>query len=106
MALGIDIREREFFRGFEASLSRLREKGFDCRILFLDASDPAVIQRFSETRHRHPLGLNVTEAIREERRRLLDIKAQADKVIDTTDLTLGELKEKLSAALELGAPRR
>jgi UPF0042 nucleotide-binding protein len=105
VALGIDIREGELLKNFGRSLDRLRKKGLDCRILFLDASDPIVVQRFSETRHRHPLGKKVTDAIREERRALTEIKGLADKVIDTSDLTLGELKEKLSAALELKATR-
>lgn len=101
VALGIDIREGEFLKEFPRSLERLRKKGLRCRIIFLDASDPVVIQRFSETRHRHPLGKTVTASIREERRALTEIKGLADKIIDTSDLTLGELKEKLSAALEL-----
>lgn len=105
VALGVDIREGKFLRGFGQSVAGLKSQGFECRILFLDASDRAVVQRFSETRHRHPLGRKILSAIREERRRLLDIKAMADKVIDTSAMTLGELKEILSQTLELKAPR-
>ncbi len=101
MALGMDIRERKFLGGLPAILKRLKERGVDYRILFLDASDAAVIQRFSETRHRHPLGQKLDQAVREERRRLVPIKGIADKVIDTTNLTLGELKERLSETLGL-----
>lgn len=101
VALGIDIRGGQFLRGLEKSIEKIRAKGWDCRVLFLDAADDAVVRRFSETRHRHPLGRNVAQAIREERRRLSDIKALADKVIDTSDLTLGELKEALSGTLEM-----
>src|SRR5581483_9894210 len=101
VALGIDIREGKFLKDLEVSLGVVRDKGFDYRIIFLDASDRAIVQRFSETRHRHPLGMNIVEAVREERKILLDIKAMADKVIDTSGMTLGELKETLSMALEL-----
>ena len=101
VALGIDIREGEFLKGFERSLERVRRKGIRCSVLFLDASDRVVVQRFSETRHRHPLGKSIAAAIRKERRALTSIKGLADKIIDTSDLTLGELKEKLSEAMEL-----
>lgn len=99
VALGIDIRGGEFLEGFAESIGKLKARGWDCRVIFLDASDKVVVQRFSETRHRHPLGKNVLEAVREERRDLTEIKAMADKIIDTSDLTLGELKEKISRAM-------
>ncbi|MFA6004424.1 MAG: RNase adapter RapZ [Elusimicrobiota bacterium] len=105
VALGMDIREGRFLAGLPAILKRLKARGVEHRILFLDASDAVVIQRFSETRHRHPLGKRVDQAIREERRRLVPIKEIADKVIDTTNMTLGELKERLSETLELTRAR-
>ncbi|MDE1975984.1 MAG: RNase adapter RapZ [Elusimicrobia bacterium] len=105
VALGMDIREGRLIETLPQVLGRLKRRGIDYRILFLEASDAAIIQRFSETRHRHPLGLKLPEAIREERRRLVPIKAIADKVIDTSTMTLGELKEAVSATLELSRPR-
>jgi UPF0042 nucleotide-binding protein len=105
VALGMDVREGRFLTGLPAILERLKARGVDHRIIFLDASDPAVIQRFSETRHRHPLGKKVDQAIREERRRLTPIKEIADRVIDTSAMTLGELKERLSETLELTRAR-
>lgn len=105
VALGMDIREGRHLSGLPEILKRLRERGIDHRILFLDASDAAVIRRFSETRHRHPLGTKISEAIKEERRRLLPIKEIADKVIDTTGMTLGELKESISETMELTRTR-
>ncbi|HVA67406.1 MAG TPA: RNase adapter RapZ [Elusimicrobiota bacterium] len=105
VALGMDIREGRLIGDLPRVLDGLRRRGIDHRILFLEASDAAIIQRFSETRHRHPLGLKLPEAIREERRRLVPIKAIADKVIDTSSMTLGELKEAVSATLELSRPR-
>ena len=101
VALGIDIREGRFFKDFIRALDNLGKLGLDYKIIFLDATDEALMQRFSETRHRHPLGKNIAAAVKEERRLLTDLKARANKVIDTTKLTLGELKETLSAALEL-----
>ena len=105
VALGVDIREGKFLAGLPQIKKRLKARGVDPRILFLEATDAVVIQRFSETRHRHPLGKKVDEAIRDERRRLMPIKEIADKVIDTTGMTLGELKERLSETLELTRPR-
>ncbi len=101
VALGIDIGEGKYLEGLPRLLKSLPQRGIDYRVIFLDASDDVVIQRFSETRHRHPLGLKISESIREERKRLAPIKEIADKVIDTSSLTLGELKEVLSQTLEL-----
>lgn len=106
VALGMDIREGKLLlSGLPEILKRLKMRGVDHRILFLDASDAALIQRFSETRHRHPLGTKISEAIREERRRLLPIKEIADKVIDTSSMTLGELKESISQTMGLTRTR-
>jgi UPF0042 nucleotide-binding protein len=101
VALGMDIREGKSLEALPDLLKHLKSKGIDHRVLFLDASDAVVIHRFSETRHRHPLGLKVEDAIKEERKHLLAIKEIADKVIDTSNMTLGELKEALSQTLEL-----
>lgn len=101
VALGIDIREGRFFKDFIRTLDNLGKLGLDYKIIFLDASDAVLMQRFSETRHRHPLGKNIAAAVKEERRILTDLKARANKVIDTSKLTLGELKEILSGTLEL-----
>ncbi len=101
VALGMDIREGKLLDALPDVLKGLRARGFDSRVLFLDASDDVVISRFSETRHRHPLGAKVEDAIKEERKTLLPIKEIADKVIDTSGMTLGELKESISQTLEL-----
>lgn len=104
VALGIDIREGNL-EGLPLALKRFSGRGINYRVLFLDASDPCVIQRFSETRHKHPLDLKLVDAVVEERKRLVPIKAIADKVIDTSGLTLGELKEKVSETLALTLTR-
>ncbi len=101
VALGIDIREGRFFKDFVRTLDNLGKLGLDCRVIFLDAADSVLMQRFSETRHRHPLGKNIAAAVKEERHILCELKARANRVIDTSKLTLGELKETLSGMLEL-----
>lgn len=105
VALGMDIREGRQIGALPKALKALKARGVGYRVLYLDASDDAIIRRFSETRHRHPLGGKIAEAIKEERRRLLPLKEIADKVIDTGHFTLGELKEALSQTLELTGTR-
>ncbi|MEA3306749.1 MAG: RNase adapter RapZ [Elusimicrobiota bacterium] len=101
VALGMDIREGRYVKDFVLSLENLVKLGVEYKIIFLDAADPILLQRFSETRHKHPLGKNLTFAIKQERKILSNIKIESNKVIDTSKLTLGELKEIISAALEL-----
>jgi UPF0042 nucleotide-binding protein len=69
--------------------------------VFLEASDDVLIRRFSETRHRHPLGeeRGIASSIAEERRRLDAVRADSDVVLDTSDLSLRQLRERLFAAL-------
>jgi UPF0042 nucleotide-binding protein len=100
VALGIDIREGGFLHDFLGAVERLKKQGVDCKIVFLDADDRTLLRRFSETRRRHPLGNSVQEGIREERRRLLKIKELADKIIDTTNLNLSELKQRILELLD------
>lgn len=101
IALGLDIREAKFFKNFIDEVSAIKSLGLKTKIIFLDSEDSVLLQRFSETRHRHPLGKNISEAIKQERKLLSGLKEKADKVIDTSKLTLGELKERLSELLEL-----
>jgi UPF0042 nucleotide-binding protein len=100
VALGIDIREGGFLRDFFATIQRLKKQNVDCKIIFLDADDRTLFRRFSETRRRHPLGSSVREGVELERKRLLKIKEAADKIIDSSSLTLSELKTTLSGLLE------
>jgi UPF0042 nucleotide-binding protein len=79
----------------------LEGRGIRPQVFFLEASDEALIRRFSETRHRHPLatGRSTQAAIALERRLLDPIRAEADVVLDTTDLPLRDLRERLFARL-------
>ncbi len=101
VALGIDIREGEFLDTFFDSLNDLKQQGFSYQIIFLDANTRVLVRRYSETRRKHPLGRNIIDGIREERKRLTEIKAAADKIIDTSELTIGELKEIIVSCLKL-----
>ncbi len=101
VALGIDVREGSFLHDLYDTITRLKKDGVDCRIVFLDADDKTLYRRFSETRRRHPLGKSVREGVREERRRLLKLKEMAHKIIDTSSLTLSELKETVSGLLDV-----
>jgi UPF0042 nucleotide-binding protein len=104
-ALGMDVREGRLLAILPPLLREMKAHGLDIHVLFLDATDESIVRRFSETRHRHPLGGKVADAVKAERRLLAPIKGAADKVIDTTHLTLGELKEKISETLGLTRTR-
>ncbi|MEW6556349.1 MAG: RNase adapter RapZ [Elusimicrobiota bacterium] len=98
IALGIDIREGENLADFPRIISDLAIRP---QIVFIDASNETILRRFSETRRKHPLGRLVAEAIKTERAILSNIKAQASKVIDTTELTLQGLKETIAGLLKI-----
>jgi UPF0042 nucleotide-binding protein len=104
-ALGMDVREGRLLAILPPLLREMKTLGLNIHVLFLDATDDSIVRRFSETRHRHPLGGKVADAVKAERRLLAPIKGVADKVIDTTHLTLGELKEKISETLGLTRTR-
>lgn len=94
-AVVVDVREGSFLSRFPTIFRKLkRMKGLDPRLIFLDASDAALVRRFSETRRPHPLAPagSIVEGIQDERRRLQRIKAMADIVVDTTDMTVHELR--------------
>ena len=101
IALGIDVREGERLKELPALVKQTFKKDFNTKLIFLDASEECLIRRFSETKHKHPLHKKLAAAITHEHDLLKPIKIAADKVIDTTDLKLGELKEKISQMLEL-----
>ncbi|WP_027416808.1 RNase adapter RapZ [Aneurinibacillus terranovensis] len=99
VALVIDLRGREFFDSLSDSLERLSEMAhISYQILFLDANDQVLVQRYKETRRNHPLaptGLPL-EGIKSERRLLEELKGRANLVIDTSHLTPSALKSKIS----------
>ncbi|MBM4124413.1 MAG: RNase adapter RapZ [Nitrospira sp.] len=98
VALGIDIRERGFFGDFFANLDGLKALGYTIELLFFEARDEVLVRRFSESRRPHPLlpQSPVLDGVRLERERLLDLKHRADRIIDTSDITVHELKDLLA----------
>ena len=81
----------------QAAIGQLRASGERVKVLFLDASDEVLVRRFEGTRRRHPFGHEgVVEAIADERRLLEPIKEMADLVVDTTELNVNQLRERLS----------
>ena len=97
VALGLDVRAGQAFSETTSILQKQKEKGYEFEILFMDASDAALVKRYKETRRVHPLAAEgrVEDGIREERQMLSGIRKQADFVIDTSNLLTRELKEEL-----------
>ncbi|HJW48100.1 MAG TPA: RNase adapter RapZ [Candidatus Limnocylindria bacterium] len=97
VAFVIDARSGALFAQASAALDELEADGDRPHILFFDASDEVLLRRYSETRHRHPLEAagGVQPSIDEERKVLGALRARADKVIDTTHLTVKDLRDTL-----------
>ena len=101
VAIVLDVRAGDAETAYRAMRGALEGRGIRPQVFFLEASTEALIRRFSETRHRHPLaaGRSTEAAIALERRLLDPVRAEADVVIDTTDLPLRDLRERLFARL-------
>jgi RNase adapter protein RapZ len=95
IALVVDVRGRQFFSELTEALKDLASSGVDYRILFLTADDDVLVRRFEATRRRHPLADRVVDGIHQERSLLESMRAQADLVIDTSDLTVHELRDRI-----------
>ena len=98
VAVGIDIRERDFLKDFLSVLDQIDGKKIPYDLIFMEAKDEIIIRRFSETRRPHPLreSRTVSEGIQLEKRQLAEVKTKADRVIDTSDYTIHQLKETLT----------
>jgi UPF0042 nucleotide-binding protein len=95
-AIVADVREQRFVSAFPAVFRKLKStRGLNPVLIFLDATDESLVRRFSETRRPHPMGRDksVIEGIREERSRLAPIRAMADEIVDTSDMTVHELRQ-------------
>jgi RNase adapter protein RapZ len=96
VAIVIDVREKDFLSQFPRVFKRLRAvPGLQPTLIFLEASHSALVRRFSETRRPHPLARDrsVSEGIAEERDKLNSIRSMADLIIDTSNLTVHELRD-------------
>jgi RNase adapter protein RapZ len=97
VALVLDIRAGDPAPAIDRAAVALATIGVPLSVAYLEASDASLVNRFSETRHRHPLqdGDGIEAGIAEERRRLRAVRERADHVIDTSGLSIGQLKDRL-----------
>ncbi len=97
VAMVMDLRQHTFLEKYDRIFKRLKDQGYQIEIIFLDAGDDALLNRFSETRRVHPLSGrgSVVEGILLEREKLALLKEMADKVIDTTSINVHQLKDAI-----------
>jgi RNase adapter protein RapZ len=105
IALGVDIREREYLHSVVEVLGELRAAGYHTEILFLESSEEALVRRYHETRRRHPVSsASLLDGIREERKLLANLRELADRVIDTSQITVHDLRQRLVELYGEAAP--
>lgn len=98
VAVVVDSRGGVFFDEFESILLEMKDRKYQIEILFLDASDEILIQRYKETRRKHPLASEdrTSVGLKLEREKLINIKNMSDYVLDTTHFTVKDLKQELA----------
>jgi UPF0042 nucleotide-binding protein len=110
LAVGLDARNRpDDLASIPAVLADLRRAGLRCEVLYLHAEDEVLLRRYAETRRRHPLagaGVSLADAIAEERRLLHPLIDSADLVIDTSRMSVHELRDMIAKRVEPQAPGR
>lgn len=95
----VDLRGGDFFRDLGDAIQQLRAEGVQPTILFLDSSDETLTRRFKETRRKHPLfrrKRGIPESIHAERMALREVRAMADKIIDTSAMLPRDLREEIA----------
>ena len=104
VALGIDIRGREFFEALHDSLNYLKIQDYKYEILFLDCSDDVLLKRYKMTRRNHPLSKNIQipEGIKQEREIMEPLKSVSSSIIDTTNMKPKDLKEEIEKIFSNG----
>jgi UPF0042 nucleotide-binding protein len=108
LAVVIDVRGGEFFSELSEHLTQLRTREVNLRVLFLEATDSALVKRFESVRRPHPLQGNGTilDGISDERSKLLGLRELADVIIDTSDLNVHQLSTKISEGFSLAQTRK
>jgi RNase adapter protein RapZ len=96
-AFVMDLREKEFVEKHQEIFQQLRDEGYHLEVIFLKASEDVLLKRYSETRRQHPVskGKSLLENIRSEKEQLKQLQEFADKIIDTTTLTVHQLKDAM-----------
>jgi UPF0042 nucleotide-binding protein len=104
LAVVVDVRGGKFFDELNNALTQLKCTSTPYRMLFLDASDQALVQRFESTRRPHPLQAKdrIVDGIARERAKLEEIRAQADVVIDSSNLNVHQLEKRTSEIFAAG----
>lgn len=104
LAVVVDVRGGKFFDELNNALDELKKLGVPYRLLFLDATDQALVQRFESTRRPHPLQLQdrIVDGIARERAKLEEIRAQADVVIDSSNLNVHQLEKRTGEIFAAG----
>lgn len=99
IAIVIDIRGGEFFEEMVGVLDEMKLNGTKYELLFLDASDEVLIRRYKETRRRHPLANegSLSQGITKEREKVGNVRAKATHILDTTNTTTTDLRDKIIA---------
>lgn len=102
VGIGMDSREKTFLTRYKEVFEEVERLGIHIEVLFLDADENVLLRRFSETRRTHPLaqGRSVPEGIREERELLKDLKSRAEIVIDTSSMSVHDLKKTVWSYFE------
>src|SRR5207249_3325929 len=95
IALGVDVREGEYLGPLPDILAQLRAASYATEVLFLEASEEALVRCYHETRRRHPVSGTLLDGIRAERALLAPLRELADRVIDTSHITVHHLKHTL-----------
>lgn len=103
LAVIIDVRGGEFFSDLHENLTALRQRNVNLRLLFLEATDNALVKRFEQVRRPHPLQGNGTilDGIAAERARLINLRETADVIIDTSELNIHQLSNKITDGFSL-----
>lgn len=98
IAMVMDVRERAFLKEYPAIFKELKAQGQDLTILFLESTDEVLVRRYNETRRQHPLAERgtVLEGIRKEREMLSDLRMLADEIIDTSSLSIHQLRHLIT----------
>jgi UPF0042 nucleotide-binding protein len=104
LAVVVDVRGGKFFDELNSALALLKKSNVPVRLLFLDATDQALVQRFESTRRPHPLQAQdrIVDGIARERAKLEEIRAQADVVIDTSNLNVHQLEKRTGEIFAAG----
>jgi len=104
VALGIDIRERQFLNDYDGIFKSLEDAGYQFEIVFLEAPTDVLQRRYSQTRRLHPLAspeTNLLDAIHSERRQLQALRDRASRIVDTGSLSVHQLKSLLTRSYSL-----